>query len=408
MKIRVQGYLGVNPIYDRTYAVSDAAPTHIHFNYVGVGQVRFTQLGSGIFALDDLSLAVSDTNTVCTFAILPDNAQHGPGAETGTVTVFAPGGCPWSVLNSNAWITITSRLQNTNDGNVAYTVAPNLTGVPRSGLVQIAGRPFAVTQFAFGGTNLAELGRVEVADIGHRFDAHGNQEATVADFLISPDQGPGGGAVLPPVWANFDTNNQFRLIVSAPPGYEFQVHPPPGRAVQCGGQLIWQGNSSNGLSRFGTLAVEFEGLTGTAPDFSASRSVLSDFHGFFGFNDLQSTPQVGDLAFTAATFTATVPSVNVGSGLLNYSPHSDSALVFYYTTSETNDPGRFLSIVPLTPPLLNIAVQPNGDVTVTFTGTLQSAGDIHGVFTDVPGEPKGIYIVPKEGLPAPRYFRARK
>jgi hypothetical protein len=58
-----------------------------------------------------------------------------------------------------------------------------------------------------------------------------------------------------------------------------------------------------------------------------------------------------------------------------------------------------------TPPLLQISLNPNGDVTVTFTGTLESASAPDGTFTDVPGNPQGtLNLTPSE--PAV-YFRAR-
>jgi hypothetical protein len=171
----------------------------------------------------------------------------------------------------------------------------------------------------------------------------------VGDALLDQDQSSGGGGVLPSVSADFDTHNRFVLTVSAPSGYKFLVKPPPEQPVRFGGSLKWRhGNSSP--FRYGTLAAGFGGLEGIAPDFSASRTVLSDSHGHFGFNDIQSTPFTNDLAFSSITLTATVPSMNLGLRELNYSPDTSSdALVLYYTTSKTNDPGPFVFLVPAQP-----------------------------------------------------------
>jgi hypothetical protein len=53
---------------------------------------------------------------------------------------------------------------------------------------------------------------------------------------------------------------------------------------------------------------------------------------------------------------------------------------------------------------LQIALNPNKDVTVTFTGTLESATAPEGNFTDVPGNPQGTHTL-TPGDPA-LYFRA--
>jgi hypothetical protein len=56
-------------------------------------------------------------------------------------------------------------------------------------------------------------------------------------------------------------------------------------------------------------------------------------------------------------------------------------------------------------PLLTIARTTDGQVQVTFTGTLQSAASPEGTFSDVPGNPTGTYLAPDLG--SPRYFRAK-
>jgi hypothetical protein len=58
-------------------------------------------------------------------------------------------------------------------------------------------------------------------------------------------------------------------------------------------------------------------------------------------------------------------------------------------------------------PSLDIILNPTGDVTVTFTGTLQTATEVGGTFADVTGNPQGTYTLPKGSLPAQQYFRAR-
>lgn len=58
-------------------------------------------------------------------------------------------------------------------------------------------------------------------------------------------------------------------------------------------------------------------------------------------------------------------------------------------------------------PTLNVAHSPNGDVTVTFTGTLEASATMGGTFTNVPGNPSSPYTLPKASLLPQQYFRAR-
>jgi hypothetical protein len=54
-----------------------------------------------------------------------------------------------------------------------------------------------------------------------------------------------------------------------------------------------------------------------------------------------------------------------------------------------------------------VAPDPNGNVTITFTGTLQTSTTISGTFTNVPGNPASPYTLPKANLLPQQYFRAQ-
>ena len=64
------------------------------------------------------------------------------------------------------------------------------------------------------------------------------------------------------------------------------------------------------------------------------------------------------------------------------------------------------SVAPRAEPAIAIAVQPNGDVTVTFTGTLEMASTLEGPFLEAPGNPQGVYTIPKASLTLQQFFRA--
>src|SRR6185436_8832960 len=119
-------------------------------------------------------------------------------------------------------------------------VGANALAVGRSGTLTIGGQSFAVSQA--GGTppstfTPVNLGTVEVTTIGHAIFSAPilpgiPSSFSVADFLIDHGQRYGGGAVLPAVSANWDTNIQFVLKVSAPAGHKILVQPPSGRGVR--------------------------------------------------------------------------------------------------------------------------------------------------------------------------------
>jgi hypothetical protein len=62
-----------------------------------------------------------------------------------SITVSAPGGCEWSVVNGASWITATPSVP-AGSGVVGITVAPNPDVNPRSSVLQIAGRAFEIAQ----------------------------------------------------------------------------------------------------------------------------------------------------------------------------------------------------------------------------------------------------------------------
>jgi len=81
----------------------------------------------------------------CTYEISPTNRLHGPGAETGTVSVTAPSGCGWTASSGVSWVAITSGGSGTGSGTVAYAVQAN-SGEGRTATLTVAGRAFAIEQ----------------------------------------------------------------------------------------------------------------------------------------------------------------------------------------------------------------------------------------------------------------------
>lgn len=120
----------------------------------GSGQVLFSIAANptsitrtGRIQIGDQFFTINQSGTVpCSSSISPGSQTHAVGEATGVVTVTTQAGCPWSVVNSNVWITILSIVTNSSGGQVTYSLSPNATSVTRSGNIVLAGRTFAVVQ----------------------------------------------------------------------------------------------------------------------------------------------------------------------------------------------------------------------------------------------------------------------
>ena len=195
------------------------------------------------------------------------------------------------------------------------------------------------------------IGDAQVSTINHAFPVLSVPPVhpvsfEVGDYLIGSFSG--GGVQVPSVSANFDGNNQFSLTISAPAGERFLVQPPAGQTAFLGAELNWLGPDPYGNNGYGTVALSFSDLTGTAPavDADNSSSDLTDSHQYFAFNNVHSLGFTNAFSFSSMTLTATVPSANTGQGALDYTPDTGNALLFYSFTSQNTDPGSFVSIVP--------------------------------------------------------------
>ncbi len=92
------------------------------------------------------TLSVTYNPPGCSYAISPTSRSHDSNAGSGSVSVTAGNGCAWSVLNSTAWITVTSGPSGTGNGSVTYSFTSNSSTTSRSGTLTIGGQTFTVTQ----------------------------------------------------------------------------------------------------------------------------------------------------------------------------------------------------------------------------------------------------------------------
>ena len=85
-----------------------------------------------IGAETNLSFIITQNAADCTYSISPSGRTHGHGAVTADIGVTPVVGCPWTVINTNPWVSVQSGVTN-----VTYTLQPNATGSPRSGVIRI-------------------------------------------------------------------------------------------------------------------------------------------------------------------------------------------------------------------------------------------------------------------------------
>ena len=323
LSLNVKGFLGGEPLYNETYALSVDSPTFIEFNFEGVDRVEFSTTPGSQIAIDDL-------------------------------TVEAPAAAP-----------------ENEPVNSTESQPP------------------------------IDLGRIVVSSIG-KLTLNPPIESEIAvtgpNYYLIDQAGYSTGALLPNIDVNWDTNTAFSVTFAAPEGKKFLVSTPPNSMAQFGAFLWWETGDRGGFSGSGYVSVTFENLEGDSPNFYESDAVLSSSHGFFGIADLESTPIVSDLAFTAMTIVGHISPQVIDVGTQTFVPHHECSLLVHDMGG-----GAALSLIPTDDhqvlaasalPKVTISRDAQGAPVLYFTGILQSATSLGGPFNDVPGNPQTGYKIP--------------
>ena len=122
-------------------------------NGTGAGSVTFTVAlnpalapRTGTLTIAGQTFTVNQAAFVCDYAITPTTRTHAPGAETNNVSLSTSNQCPWTIENTNSWITILSPMSGTGSATVDYRVTANPNIVPRTGTVAIANQTLTLVQ----------------------------------------------------------------------------------------------------------------------------------------------------------------------------------------------------------------------------------------------------------------------
>jgi uncharacterized repeat protein (TIGR01451 family) len=122
-------------------------------------------------------------------------------------SVTTQAGCSWNAVTSSSFITITGSASVSGTGQVAFTVAPNISGSARSGAIVIAGQTFFVSEGASAGSLTCSVfgGVPPIARVEALADEYGDIVFQCTGVL------PPGG-IKADVQAFFNTNVTSRFL----------------------------------------------------------------------------------------------------------------------------------------------------------------------------------------------------
>ena len=111
--------------------ISGATSSNLVLTGVQYSQHGYYRVAVSNTASTSVSYSYPAVLTVlCGFTISSNSASFGPQSATGLVALqAATTDCPWAIVNTNAWVTILSSINNHGGGTVAYAVAANPGGV---------------------------------------------------------------------------------------------------------------------------------------------------------------------------------------------------------------------------------------------------------------------------------------
>jgi hypothetical protein len=95
--------------------------------------------------------------TNCSYTLYPGGQSFPVTGGSGTITVTAPAGCPWTATSSLGWVTVTGASSGQGNGRVTYQVAKN-TGASQTGTLSVGGGSFVVEQDSATASGMASAG----------------------------------------------------------------------------------------------------------------------------------------------------------------------------------------------------------------------------------------------------------
>ena len=167
---------------------------------------------TGVVRIDGQFFTLTQRAAPCELTISPEVRAHGYGTATGSVSLATLIDCPWSVTNTNDWITILTHTNSSGPTTLLYLVRANPSASERTGVVTIGDQALTLTQRAAPCTFvLSTTNRT-----------HGYSATTGSVSVATPNGCP---------WTVVNTNDWIRILTgtngdaSKPVGYAIDANP---------------------------------------------------------------------------------------------------------------------------------------------------------------------------------------
>jgi len=274
---------------------------------------------AGTVIIAGTSVTVTQAVGACTFSLSTTSVSLAAQDSATTFNVTGTAGCGWSAVSNSPWLTISSGGSAIGSGTVYVSLLPNPGGLPRSGVVTVAGLTFTVTQAASAPRALAQVAAGSGLTTGFFVL---NTGAVPAQFVVNFYDDNGNPAALPFVTGSATT---ISGTLPAQGSAYYETTNPQGPLVVGWGQIISDAAIVvHALFRNNTNGSYQEAAV---PSAAAAYEVL--------------------LPFDATTFTATGQSFVTGMAIANL----DSTTA--YITCTARDPNG--AVIPNAVPVPQLA-----------------------------------------------------
>ena len=358
----------------------------------------------GRFSVTYLSIASFLEGTACVTSLAPTSQNFTGTGGAGSFNVTAPGGCNWTAVATDSFITITSGASGAGNGTVNFSVAGN-NGPQRTATIVVGGQVFTINQGGGGpcaptpisigqtvngnlSTNDCPLGdgtfydaysfngtagqRVAISMTSNEFDTFLILNRPDGTILTIDDDGGGGtnsripsgsGFISLPVtgsytiWANAfdssDTTGAYSLTLSVPlPRVLTVTSSNPNNGIEVGVTPTDNNGLSNGTTQFTRTYDQFTTIVLNAPTIAGTDVVFQKWQkdgADWSTSSVTLVTMDVDHTMTAVygpapTFILTVASTNPSSGVPIEVSASDSAGLSNGTTQFTRTYRQILQV----------------------------------------------------------------